>query len=93
MKQLQHCLVATCFRAQGLPLGSRAGLGRWTQCQAGVPHAGAHRTGAGASAYKESTHGASLQSPRRTAYGHRTLTNALLILIFFFFLMFRHKLV
>lgn len=58
-----------------------------------MPHAGAHRSGAGASVYKESAHDVSLQCPCRTASGYRALTNALLILIFFSFLMFRHKLV
>lgn len=55
-----------------------------------MPHADAHRSGAGASIFKESACDRSLQVPCITAYGRSTLPNALSFFVCLF-LMFKHK--
>lgn len=95
-KQPQHCPIATLEKersgsagAQGPPLGSRAGLGGWTQGHADVPHANTLEIGACASACKEFICDASLQTPCRTTYcvGFCPLHWS----FFFFFFIFKHK--
>lgn len=67
----------------GPPLVGRTGAGGRTQCQASVHDANTDVIGAGASVCREQALAAALQTPCRTAYGGRTLSNASLIQTFY----------
>jgi len=62
-----------------------------TQGQAEVLPASAHRTGAGASVYKELAYAAFLQALCRTTYGGRILSNVLFIHLFLYIYIYIYK--
>lgn len=81
-KQPQHHLVAILeWEHSGATFGQQSWAGERTRGQAEVPHAAAHRTGAGPSGYREWACSTSFQIPCRTAYSGRTLPNAFFIFL------------